>query len=107
MPWKHPQVLGLDLNRSESSEKADLYGHERPEGIMCVFASALGDDDAYVFERAADPLHRARINSKLFGNDADTESPISRLGGGGDSERRVLCANIMGVTSRSLNPKRM
>src|SRR4051794_28836266 len=27
-----PQVLGADLNPSESSEKADLYGHERPEG---------------------------------------------------------------------------
>src|SRR5262249_33329191 len=25
-----------------------------------------------LLERAADPLHRARINSKLFGNDADT-----------------------------------
>ena len=45
---------------------------------MCVVASALGDDDAYVVERAADPLHRARVYSKLFGNDADTGPPRSR-----------------------------
>src|SRR5215467_11898842 len=31
-----------------------------------------------LLERAADPLHRARVNSKLFGNDADTGSPRSR-----------------------------
>jgi hypothetical protein len=31
-----------------------------------------------LLERAADPLHRARINSKLFGNDADTGPSRSR-----------------------------
>src|SRR5438105_931111 len=34
--------------------------------------------DRVLLERAADPLHRARINSKLFGNDADTRPPRSR-----------------------------
>src|SRR5262249_24667120 len=28
--------------------------------------------DRVLLERAADPLHRAGVNSKLFGNDADT-----------------------------------
>src|SRR5260370_30452604 len=31
---------------------------------------------------------------------------ISRLGGGGDSERRVLCANIMGVTQSIVEPEK-
>jgi MFS family permease len=34
--------------------------------------------DRVLFERAADPLHRAGVNSKLFGNDADTAPPRSR-----------------------------
>jgi hypothetical protein len=31
---------------------------------------------------------------------------ISRLGGGGDSERRVLCADIMGVTQSIVEPEK-
>ena len=31
-------------------------------------------------ERAADPLHCPRIDSELFGNDADTGPPRSRQG---------------------------
>src|SRR5215471_11130530 len=31
---------------------------------------------------------------------------ISRLGGGGDSERRVLCANIMEVTQSIVEPEK-
>src|SRR5256885_8850865 len=34
--------------------------------------------DRVLLERAADPLHRAGVNSKLFGNDADTGPPRSR-----------------------------
>ena len=37
-------------------------------------------DDAYAVERAANPLHCPRIDSELFGNDADTGPPRSRQG---------------------------
>src|SRR5262245_24947929 len=38
MPRKRPQVLGADLNRSESSQAgvSRLYGHEDPERIICL-----------------------------------------------------------------------
>jgi hypothetical protein len=38
MPRKRPQVLGADLNRSESSQAgvSRLYGHEDPERITCL-----------------------------------------------------------------------
>ena len=66
LPPTRTAVLGAGLN---PSEKADLYGHECREGIMCLVSSAyLGDDGAYALERAADPLHRAGVDSKLFGN---------------------------------------
>jgi hypothetical protein len=41
------------------------------KGIICLILSGewLGDDDAYVVERAADPLHRPGIDSKPFGDD--------------------------------------
>jgi hypothetical protein len=40
----------------------------------------LGHDDADAVERAADPLHCPRIDSKPFRNDADTGPPRSRQG---------------------------
>jgi hypothetical protein len=39
-----------------------------------------GGDDAWGDERAADPLHRARIDAEAFGNDAHTGPPRSRQG---------------------------
>src|SRR5262249_6973254 len=39
---------------------------------------AASQRDRVMLERAADPLHRAGVNSKLFGNDADTGPPRSR-----------------------------
>src|SRR5262249_62016106 len=54
--------------------------------------------DRVLLERAADPLHRAGVNSKLFGNDADTGPPRSRQsltdsffqrGGDGGRPRRL------------------
>src|SRR5207247_2836439 len=55
---------------------------ERPDYGLAAFsdgASLNGDGtDRACLERAADPLHRAGINSKLFGNDADTGPPRSR-----------------------------
>src|SRR5262249_49938283 len=42
--------------------------------------SALSDDDAYMVERAADPLHYPGIDSKPFGNDPYTGPPRSRQG---------------------------
>jgi hypothetical protein len=84
MPRKRPQVLGVDLNCSESSQAgvSRLYGHEDPERIICLVlrSSRLGHDDAYAVERAADALHCPRIDSKLFLNDAHTGPPRSRQG---------------------------
>jgi hypothetical protein len=65
MPRKRPQVLGGDLNPSESS---------CPAATVCPASHR----DRVLLERAADPLHRARVNSKPFGNDADTGPPRSR-----------------------------
>jgi hypothetical protein len=59
MTRKRPPVLGVDLNPSELT---------RP---LLPFARR----DCVLLERAAYPLHRARINSKLFGNDVDTRPP--------------------------------
>src|SRR5262245_20405493 len=39
-----------------------------------------GHGDACAVERAADPLHRAGIDSELFGNDAHTGPPRGRQG---------------------------
>jgi hypothetical protein len=39
-----------------------------------------GGDRAWGDERAADPLHRAGIHAKPFGNDAHTGPPRSRQG---------------------------
>jgi hypothetical protein len=64
MDRKRPQVLGVDLNRSESS---------RPP-----LPFARSQRDRAVLERTADPLYRAGVNSKLFGNDADTGPSRSR-----------------------------
>jgi hypothetical protein len=38
MPGSTPQVLGADLNRSESSQAgvSRLYGHEDPDRITCL-----------------------------------------------------------------------
>ena len=58
-------VLGVDLNRPESS---------RPPLTVCPASQR----DRVLLERAADPLHRAGVNSKLFSNDADTGPPRSR-----------------------------
>jgi len=42
-------------------------------------ASLNGDGtDRACLERAANPLHGARVNAKLFGNDADTGPPGGR-----------------------------
>src|SRR5215831_15232330 len=65
MPRKRPEVLGVDLNPSESS---------RPAATVCPASEC----DRVLLGRAADPLHRARVNSKLFGNDADTGPSRSR-----------------------------
>src|SRR5262249_24969330 len=54
------------LDRSESSR--------RPTAT--VFPAS--QRDRVLLERAADPLHRAGVNSKLFGNDADTGPSRSR-----------------------------
>src|SRR5262245_13823047 len=84
MPRKRPQVLGVDLNCSESSQAgvSRLYGHEASERIICLVLrpQRLGDDDAYAVGRAADALHCSRIDSKLFRNDAHTGPPRSRQG---------------------------
>jgi hypothetical protein len=59
MPRKHPQVLWVDLNPSESS---------RPAATVCPASQR----DRVLLERAADPLHRAEVHFKLFDNDAAT-----------------------------------
>src|SRR5215472_14396460 len=77
MRRKRPQVLGGDLNRSEIQSGRP---QPPPVWIMCLVLrpQRLGGDDAYAVERAADSLHCAGVNSKTFGNDADTRSPRSR-----------------------------
>src|SRR5215475_8044822 len=64
-PQRGAQVLGANLNRSESS---------RPAATVC----RASQGDRVLLERASDPLHRAGVNSKLFGNDADTGPPRGR-----------------------------
>src|SRR5262249_28859058 len=66
MHWKRPEVLGIGLNRPESSCRptASVYRASQRHPVL--------------LERAADPLYGARINSKLFGNDADTGPSRSR-----------------------------
>jgi hypothetical protein len=59
------QVLGVDLNHPESSRPALPFAPPHSAAASCS-------------KRAANPLHRAGINSKLFGNDADTGPPRSR-----------------------------
>ena len=55
MPRKHPQV-------------------EPPAATVC----RASQRHRVLFERAADPLYGAGVNSKLFGNDADTGPSRSR-----------------------------
>ena len=62
VPAKGAQVLGANLNRSESS---------RPAATVCPASQR----DRVLLERAADPLHRPGVDSKLSGNDADTGPP--------------------------------
>src|SRR5262249_26155388 len=50
-----------------------LHG-ARPAATVCPASQG----DRVLLERAADPLHRAGVNSKLFGNDADTGPPRRR-----------------------------
>ena len=47
---------------------------EPPAATVCPASQR----DRVLLERAADPLHRAWVNPKLFGNDADTGAPRSR-----------------------------
>jgi hypothetical protein len=65
------QVLGADLNRSESIERqADLYGHECPEGIMRLFSSPdlfAEFERAMIAERVRAGLARARSEGKRLG----------------------------------------
>jgi hypothetical protein len=64
MHRKRPHVLGVDLNLLNGPPAATVCpASQRDRGLL---------------ERAADPLHRARVNSKLFGNDADTGPSRSR-----------------------------
>src|SRR5262249_18260702 len=62
---QHQQTAENVLNRAAS---------RRPAATVCPASQR----DRVLLERAADPLHRAGVNSKLFGNDADTRSPRSR-----------------------------
>jgi|EndMetStandDraft_3_1072993.scaffolds.fasta_scaffold177789_3 hypothetical protein len=71
-------VLGAGLN---PSEKANLYGHECREGIMCLPSSAywLADDDAYAVETgAAFALTRAsrRARTRSVGSRSRSRSPL-------------------------------
>src|SRR5262249_58432448 len=52
----------------------DLCRTEPPAATVC----RASQRDRVLLERAADPLHRAGVNSKLFGNGADTGPPRSR-----------------------------
>jgi hypothetical protein len=59
MPRKRPEVLGVDLNRSESAgaPAASLVRRGGGDG-----------DDAWRDERAADPLHCLRIDAQTSGD---------------------------------------
>ena len=53
---------------------------EPPAATVCPASQR----DRVLLERAANPLHRAGVNSKLFGYDADTELRLLLVG-------RVAC----------------
>jgi hypothetical protein len=78
LPPTRVAVLGAGLN---PSEKANLYGHECREGIMCLPSSAywLGDDDAYAVERATEPLHCRGIDPELGRRLAHAQSARTRV----------------------------
>jgi hypothetical protein len=64
MPRKRPQVLAADLIVLDRAARR--------------YRCPASQRNRVLLERAADPLHRAGVNSKLFGNDADTGPSRSR-----------------------------
>jgi hypothetical protein len=66
VPRKRPQVLGIGLNVLN-----------RAAGQTASVCRA-SQRHPFLLERAADPLYGAGVNTKLFGNDADTGPSRSR-----------------------------